>query len=82
MPFNSNVYCTKSFDLNVIESSFLVLYKCPTVNMTFLIPTQLYHGENKLIINEMVMRFALYYAELNFYSASSLKQQSADRLAA
>ena len=33
---------------------------------------QLYHGENKLIFNEMMMRSA----ELDLYSASSLKQQS------
>ena len=39
---------------------------------------QIYHGENKLIFNEMVMRFAL-YAELDFYSTSSLKQQFAGR---
>jgi hypothetical protein len=36
---------------------------------------QLYYGENKLIFNEMLMRSA----ELDFYSASSLKQKSADR---
>jgi hypothetical protein len=36
---------------------------------------QLYHGENKLIFNEMMMKSA----ELDFYSASSLKQQSAGR---
>ena len=36
---------------------------------------QLYHGENKLIFNDMMMRFALYY----FYNAISLKQQSAGR---
>jgi hypothetical protein len=42
---------------------------------------QLYHGENKLIFNEM-MRFVLYYTNTLswiFYSASSLKQQSTDR---
>jgi hypothetical protein len=40
---------------------------------------QLYSGENKLIFNEMI-RFVLdQYAELDFYSASSLKQQSAGR---
>ena len=39
---------------------------------------QLYHGENKLIFNAMMMRSAQ-HAELNFYSASSLKQQSAGR---
>ena len=33
---------------------------------------QPYHGENKLIFNEMLMRSA----ELDLYSASSLKQQS------
>ena len=36
---------------------------------------QLYHGENKLIFNEMMMRSA----ELDLYSASSLKQQSMGR---
>jgi hypothetical protein len=36
---------------------------------------ELYHGENKLIFNEMMMRSAL----LDFHSASSLKQQSTDR---
>jgi len=36
---------------------------------------QLYHGENKLIFNEMMTRFA----ELDFYSASSPKQQSTDK---
>jgi len=45
---------------------------------------QLYHGENKLIFNEtMMIRSAFVldqHAELNFYSASSLKQQSAGRL--
>ena len=35
---------------------------------------QLYHGENKLVVNEMMMRSALY-----FHSAGSLKQQSAGR---
>ena len=39
---------------------------------------QLYHGENKLIFNAMMMRYAQ-HAELDFYSASSLKQQSAGR---
>ena len=36
---------------------------------------QLYHGENKLIFNKMMMRSA----ELDLYSASSLKQQSMGR---
>jgi len=36
---------------------------------------ELYHGENKLIFNEMMMRSAL----LDFYSDSSLKQPSACR---
>jgi hypothetical protein len=36
---------------------------------------QLYHGENKLIFNEMMMRSS----ELDLYSASSLKQQSVGR---
>jgi hypothetical protein len=36
---------------------------------------QLYHDENKLIINEMMMWSAL----LDLYSATSLKQQSAGR---
>ena len=45
---------------------------------------QLYHSENKLIFNVMMMRSVLYlllyqYAELDFFSASSLKQQSAGR---
>jgi hypothetical protein len=43
---------------------------------------QLYHGENKLIINEMMMKSTLYQTNmlsLVFYSASSLKQQSAGR---
>ena len=42
----------------------------------------LYHGKNKLIFNEMMIkvRFELdQHDYLNFYSASSLKQQSADR---
>jgi hypothetical protein len=39
---------------------------------------QLYHGENKLIFNEIL--FVLdQHAELDFNSASSLKQQSAGR---
>ena len=39
---------------------------------------QLYHSENKLIFNEI--HFVLdRHAELDFYSASSLKQQSAAR---
>ena len=39
---------------------------------------QLYHGENKLIFNEV--RFVLeQHAESDFYSASSLKQQSTGR---
>jgi hypothetical protein len=41
---------------------------------------QLYHGKNKLIFNEMMVRFVLdQHAELDFYSASSLKQQSSGR---
>ena len=41
---------------------------------------QLYYGENKLIFNDDEVRFDLdQHAELDFYSASSLKQQSADR---
>jgi hypothetical protein len=43
---------------------------------------QLYHGENRLIFNEMMMRICFVLdqlAELDFYSASSLKQQSTDR---
>ena len=39
---------------------------------------QLYHGENKLIFNEMMMRSA----ELDLYSAGSLKQQSMGRYVA
>jgi hypothetical protein len=35
---------------------------------------QLYHGENKLILNDDEIRFVLdRYDELDFYSASSLK---------
>jgi hypothetical protein len=42
---------------------------------------QRYHGENKLIFNDDEVRFVLdQHAELDFYSASSLKQQSAGRL--
>jgi hypothetical protein len=41
---------------------------------------QLYHGENKLIYNAMMIRFVLdHHAEVDFYSASSLKQQSAGK---
>ena len=42
---------------------------------------QLYHGENKLIFNEIYeVRYVLdQHAELDFYSASSLKQQSVGR---
>jgi hypothetical protein len=43
---------------------------------------QLCHAENKLIFNEMTIRSAFsqdQHAELDFYSARSLKQQSADR---
>ena len=40
---------------------------------------QIYHGENKLIFNEMMMRANVIHAELDFYSAISLKQQSKDR---
>ena len=42
---------------------------------------QLYHGKNKLIFQwDDEVRFVLdQHAELDFYSASSLKQQSADR---
>jgi len=41
---------------------------------------QLFHGENKLIFNDDEVRFVLdQHAELDLYSASSLKQQSADR---
>ena len=44
---------------------------------------QLYHGENKLIFNEMMMKSTLYQTNtLSWivYGASSLKQQSVDRL--
>jgi hypothetical protein len=44
---------------------------------------QLYHGENKLIFSEMMMRSALFktnmLSKLDFDSASSLKQQSSGR---
>ena len=42
---------------------------------------QCIHGENKLILDERMMRYALYYFAILFeyYSASSLKQQSTDR---
>jgi hypothetical protein len=44
---------------------------------------KLYRGKNKLILNEMMMMSStLYYSntlKLDIYSASSLKQQSADR---
>ena len=45
---------------------------------------QLCHDENKLIFNDMNMSHEISFvldqhAELNFYSAISLKQQSADR---
>ena len=42
---------------------------------------QLYHCENTLIFNEMIMCFSLdqQHALLDFNSASSLKQQSVDR---
>jgi len=42
----------------------------------------LYHGENKLLVNEMMMRSVSYWANTlswNLYCASSLKQQFADR---
>jgi hypothetical protein len=39
------------------------------------------HGENKLIFNEMMMRFVLYYTNTlsRIFSGSLLKQQSPDR---
>ena len=40
-------------------------------------PIQQYHDKNKLIFNEMMMRSTLHYTNLDFYSGSSLKQQSA-----
>jgi hypothetical protein len=43
---------------------------------------KLYHGEHKLIFNEMIMMSAFIldqHADLDLYSASSLKQQSAVR---
>ena len=46
---------------------------------------QLYHGENKLIFNEMMISSALFldqHTELDFYSDSSLKQKSVDRYVA
>jgi len=44
---------------------------------------QLYHGENKLMLNEMVMRYALFSTNtLGFYTAGSLKQQFADKYVA
>ena len=49
---------------------------------------QLYHGENKLIFNEMMtnddeVRFVLdQHVSVDFYGASSLKQQFSDKLVA
>ena len=45
---------------------------------------QLYHDENKLIFNDMMMSHEVSFvldqhAELDFYSAISLKQQSTNR---
>ena len=37
---------------------------------------KLYYGGNKLIFNEIMMRFALNWANTDFYSASILKQHS------
>jgi hypothetical protein len=47
----------------------------------WLMPTfRLYHGQNKLIFNDDEVRFVLdQHAELDFYSASSLKQQFAGK---
>ena len=42
----------------------------------------IYHIVNKLLVNEMMMRSVLYWANTfswNLYCASSLKQQFADR---
>ena len=44
---------------------------------------QLYHGENKLTLNEMEMRYALFSTNmLGFYTAGSLKQQFGDKYVA
>jgi hypothetical protein len=61
--------------LQFVKQSEWVLFNANSANF------QQYHGENKLIFNEMMMRcFVLdQHAELIFYSASSLKQQSAGR---
>jgi hypothetical protein len=75
---NKNLYIKISFLaflLAYVLSEWLLFY---TNSAIF----QLYHGENKLIFNEMMMNlhFVLdQHAEVGFYSASSLKLQSVDR---
>ena len=59
--------------INIIVSEWLLF------NANSAAIFQLYHGENKLIFNDEVHFVLDQHAELDFYSASSLKQQSADR---
>ena len=66
---------------NFVKTLFYYLKLC-IVSECFAI-FKLYRGKNKLILNEMMMMSStLYYSntlKLDIYSASSLKQQSADR---
>ena len=60
---------------NVVDLIEWLLFNANIANF------QLYHGETKLIFNEMMMRSALYEinTKLDFYSATSQKQQSAEK---
>ena len=73
---NNNRFYTRDKHIKYgLLSKWLLLSANPAIY-------QLYHDENKLIVNENEdeVRFLLgQHAYFDFYSASSLKQQSADR---
>jgi len=52
------------------------VFKQQPITQSLMNNLYIYHGENKSIFNEMMMMRS---ANLDFYSASSLKQQSAGR---
>ena len=79
-------WCSRQFDNNIRDTNHSISSEWVIVVVS-LRPTQqffsYFDGENNLIFNEMMMRSPLCLTntlKLIFYSASSLKQQSADRL--
>ena len=69
-----------SYENRIFKNFFLDIYRSQTDYNPKGAIIHLYHEENKLHFNEMMMISTLYpHVSLDFYGAGSLKQQSAGR---